>query len=193
MKKLVVVLGESICADNFVKLASEKSNLEVKQFKLKNLPTVIEDEPIIPQEAKRADVVLDYTNHPEIPHLLKEAKKIFTKSQISLPNVISLTCLCSVDIVDIFGLPRFKLEIEAGSIKKAAVITTAPCGATDEVAKRLIGITIEEAPQKAGLFAQFNCTGKKDTLHCAGRVHLNAVKEAIRQEILAPKIQRKPK
>lgn len=179
MKKLVVVLGESICANKFVKLASENPNLEVKQFKLKNLPTFIEDETIIPEEAKRADVILDYTKHPEIPHLLKAVKKIFNRLQVSLPNVTSLTCFCSADIVDGFGLPRFELEIEAGWITKVRVLTTAPCGATYEVAKKLIGISIEEAPQKAGLFAQFNCTGKKDTLHCAGRVHLNAVKTAI--------------
>jgi len=91
-----------------------------------------------------------------------------------------LNCFCSGDIIDIFGLPRFELEIEANKIKSAKVITTAPCGATYEVAKKLIGINIDEAPQKAGLFAQFNCTGKKNTLHCAGKVHMNAVKAAIK-------------
>jgi len=88
MKKLVVVLGESICADKFIKLANKIPNLEVKQFKMKNLPILIEDETIIPEEAKKADIVLDYTNHPEIPHLLKLAKKVFTGMQISLHNVI---------------------------------------------------------------------------------------------------------
>jgi len=176
MKKLVVVLGESICADKFIRLASGRANLEVKQFKLKNLPLVIEDEAIIPVEAKIADVVLDYSVHPEILYWLKEAKKIFTHSPSKLPNVISLTCFCAEDIVDIFGKPRFDLKIESGVIKKARVITTAPCGATFEVAKKLIGLNIEEAPQKTGLCAQFYCTGKKDTLHCAGMMHLHAVK-----------------
>lgn len=189
MKKLVVVLGESICADKFVRLASEKSNLDIKQFKLRNLPTFIENETIIPEEAKRADVILDYTRHPEIPHLLKDVKKIFNRLQVSLPNVTSLTCFCSTDIVDVFGLPRFELEIETGRIIKAKVLTTAPCGATYEVAKKLIGVSIEEAPQKAGLFAQFNCTGKKDTLHCAGKVHFNTVKSAIDNHSEYPQIQ----
>jgi len=179
MKKLVVVLGESICADKFIRLASRRTNLEVKQFRLKNLPLLIEDEAIIPAEAKIADVVLNYTGHPEILFWLKEAKKIFTPSPTLLPNVISLTCFCSEDIVDIFGRPRFELKIESGVIKKVKVITTAPCGATFEVAKKLIGLNIEEAPQKAGLYAQFYCTGKKDTLHCAGMMHLNALKEKI--------------
>lgn len=180
MKKLVVVLGEGICADKFIKLASKRANLEIKQFKMENLPILIEDETIIPEETKKADVVLDYTNHPEIPHLLKWAKKVFTGIEVFLPNVISLTCFCSCDIVDIFGLPRFELRIKSNEIKNAKVITTAPCGATYEVAKKLIGINIKDGPQKAGLFAQFNCTGKKTTLHCAGNVHLNAVKEAIK-------------
>jgi hypothetical protein len=180
VKKLVVVLGESICADRFIKLANKRANLEVKQFKMENLPILIEDETIIPEEAKKADVVLDYTDYPEIPYLLKSAKKVITNMQVFLHNVIYLNCFCSGDIIDIFGLPRFELEIEAKKIKSAKVITTAPCGVTYEVAKELIGINIDEAAQKAGLFAQFNCTGSKDTLHCAGKVHMNAVKSAIK-------------
>ncbi|MDO8490722.1 MAG: DUF166 family protein [Dehalococcoidia bacterium] len=59
-----------------------------------------------------------------------------------------------------FGKPRFKITVNprTRNIETCEVERGAPCGATHYAAKRLIGVSVEEAAPKAGLFShQYPC------------------------------------
>ena len=69
------------------------------------------------------------------------------------------------------------------------VVRGAPCGASWEAARRLIGVGIDDAPRKIGLDTQFYCIADpagwdpihgKSPVHFAGRVHSKALVDAIK-------------
>ena len=82
-----------------------------------------------------------------------------------------------------FGAPEFEVEIEGDRIKDVRVIRSAFCGASYFVAEMLKGSKIDEAPWKAGYYAQiFPCTastGPKGGIHKAGNAHKKAIEKAI--------------
>ena len=80
------------------------------------------------------------------------------------------------------------MAIKDGKISEVMVVRGAPCGATWEAAKRLIGHPAEDAVRKIGLETQFFCSANpsgwdpmygKSPVHFAGRIHSRELQKAI--------------
>ncbi len=80
------------------------------------------------------------------------------------------------------------MEIDNGVITDVRVVRGAPCGASWEAARRMIGVDIGEAPRKMGLDTQFYCFADpagwdpihgKSPVHFAGKVHSKALADAV--------------
>ena len=80
------------------------------------------------------------------------------------------------------------MEIEDGKIADIRVVRGAPCGATWEAARRLIGHPVEDAVRKVGLDTQFYCSANpagwdpmygKSAVHFAGKIHSKELQKAI--------------
>lgn len=64
-----------------------------------------------------------------------------------------------------FGKPRFRIAVDPGTktIQVCEVERGAPCGATHYASNRLIGVSVEEAVPRAGLFShQYPCLASMD-------------------------------
>jgi hypothetical protein len=90
-----------------------------------------------------------------------------------------------------FGLPEFKIEVEADRIKSIAVKRGAPCGATWDVLARVIGLPVQEAITTLAREVQYICYADpssfdpisgKSPLHYAGDVHAAALKKALSEK-----------
>lgn len=53
-----------------------------------------------------------------------------------------------------FGRPEVRLEVGGGIVRGVEVLRGAPCGSTHYMARRLVGVRVEEAARLAGLFVQ---------------------------------------
>ena len=181
----VAIIGTGRCAEEFIKNVSihGKNTRIVERVFLKDLPQVLDDSNgLIPESVLKADVILDYSNHPDIPYALKPARKIITTSKCNLSNVVSVDCFCGVDISGEFGIPEFRVSVEEGRIKEIDVIKSSPCGAAYYLAEKLRGMLIEEAITKSGLLTQFACKGKggpASAIHIAAGIHRGAIEKAI--------------
>ena len=80
------------------------------------------------------------------------------------------------------------MDIKGGKIINIRVIRGAPCGATWDAAKRMIGLKVEEALIRIGLDTQIFCTAnpanwdpiyQKSPVHMAGKLHSKSLKKAI--------------
>ena len=80
------------------------------------------------------------------------------------------------------------MAIKDGKITEVHVVCGAPCGATWEAARRLIGHPAEDAVRKIGLDTQFYCSADpsgwdpiygKSPLHFAGKIHSKEMQKAI--------------
>jgi len=87
-----------------------------------------------------------------------------------------------------FGAPEFSVRVADDRLVSIEVVRGAPCGATWDAARRLIGERTEEAVRKIGLLAQFSCSADpagwdpmygKSPVHFAGIVHSKALARAI--------------
>jgi hypothetical protein len=81
------------------------------------------------------------------------------------------------------------VEISDGKLVRVKVLRGAPCGATWEAAKRITGVSVDEAPVRMGLEPQFFCTANpagwdpiygKSPVHFAGNIHSKALARAIK-------------
>ncbi len=81
------------------------------------------------------------------------------------------------------------MEVADGKISNVRVIRGAPCGATWEVVKRLIGHPSDDAARKIGLETQFFCSADpagwdplygKSPVHFAGKIHDKELKKQLR-------------
>lgn len=83
-----------------------------------------------------------------------------------------------------FGAPEVEIEVENGRIKDVRVIRSAFCGATYYVAEKIKGLSVDEAPTKAGYYTQiFPCLaprGLEGGIHKAARAHKRAVEKALK-------------
>jgi len=80
------------------------------------------------------------------------------------------------------------VAIKDGKVVEINVIRGAPCGATWEAARRLIGHPVEDAARKIGLDTQFYCSANpagwdpiygKSPVHFAGKIHSKELQKAI--------------
>jgi thymidylate synthase len=79
-----------------------------------------------------------------------------------------------------------------GKIATVSVVRGAPCGATWEAARKIIGRPAEEAAVRMGLEVQFFCSADpagwdpiygKSPVHFAGNVHAKALEKAMRAHL----------
>ena len=75
-----------------------------------------------------------------------------------------------------------------GKLVEIEVVRGAPCGATWEAARRLLGHSVEDAARKIGLDTQFYCSANpagwdpiygKSPVHFAGKIHSKELQKAI--------------
>ena len=87
-----------------------------------------------------------------------------------------------------FGKPVFDVTLKEGRIAEVTVRRGAPCGATWEAARRIIGLDPQVAIVRIGLETQFFCSADpagwdpiygKSPVHYAGERHSAALKRAI--------------
>jgi hypothetical protein len=80
------------------------------------------------------------------------------------------------------------VHVADGRLVSVSVVRGAPCGATWDAARQLVGERAEEAVRKIGLLAQFSCSADpagwdpiygKSPVHFAGIVHSKALARAI--------------
>lgn len=165
------------------------------------LPLVLDDTSTYLPKDIVCDLVLDYLQHndlstdlaalcfkKEIP-VVASGKKIVGKKAITPPTCCGLSRLDGLgNYGDKFGAPEFEVEIEDGKISDVKVLRGAPCGASWEVAKRLIGHPADDAVRKIGLETQFYCYADpagwdpiygKSPVHFAGKIHSKQLQKAI--------------
>lgn len=83
------------------------------------------------------------------------------------------------------------MRIEDGTVLDIVVKRGAPCGATWNAARRVVGLSVDEAPTRIGLEVQFFCSADpsgwdpiygKSPVHFAGKVHRKALEKALGQK-----------
>ena len=149
------------------------------------------------------DLVLDFLRHNDLSTDLaamcvkKKIPLIASGKKISGAGVMTPPTWCGLprqvglgNYGENFGAPEFRVEVEAGKIKDVEVVRGAPCGATWEVASRLIDHPVEDAVRKIGLETQFFCYADpggwdplhgKSPVHFAGKIHSKQLQKAIDQ------------
>ncbi|MDP2845469.1 MAG: DUF166 domain-containing protein, partial [Candidatus Methanoperedens sp.] len=123
---------------------------------------------------------------------LSELQKISEKYNMHV-EVHEICCdieECGNEVVDefasCFARPELKITVKSGLITKVEVLRGAPCGSTWHMAKGLVGVSVKDAPGKAGLLVQqYPCRavrGIKGGIHKAGELHKKAVENALAVE-----------
>ena len=184
----VSILGRSMCAERFMEIVKKmgKKTEIVSRVRLDNLPGIVDDLAVIrnsiPDSIFEADVILDYSAHPDVVYALEDAKKVITTAKCDLPNVLRVGCFCAADISEEFGVPVFKVKTVAGKVKEVEVKKSSPCGAAYFIAEEVVGMDAAEALEKIGLLAQYVCRGSggpKSALHAAARIHKEAFEKGL--------------
>jgi hypothetical protein len=170
------------------------------------LPLVLDDTSAYLPDDISCDLVLDFLRHNDLSTdladrcmkknipIIASGKKIVGKKAITPPTCCGLPRLNGLGSYgENFGAPEFEVEIEDGKISAVKVIRGAPCGASWESAKRLIGHPAEDAVRKIGLETQFYCYADpsgwdpiygKSPVHFAGKIHSKELQKAI-EKVLA--------
>ncbi|MCF8079018.1 MAG: DUF166 domain-containing protein [Desulfobacterales bacterium] len=169
-----------------------------------SLPEVIDEAgPYLP-ESLEADLVLDYLRHPDLSYELAErcrdlgipvvasGRKIRVKGTLTPPTCCGLARNERTGLYgEAFGAPEFDARVQDGKVVEIRVLRGAPCGASWEAARRVQGLSVEEAVVRIGLDVQFYCTADpagwdpiygKSPVHFAGDVHSAALKRALRRD-----------
>jgi len=146
-----------------------------------------------------ADLVLCFIKHPDLCQYLAELCQ-----QKGIPMIASgtkttgaitpFTC-CGLGKSERlgaygqqFGVPEFSVTVADGRITALTVQRGASCGATWEVASKVIGMTLEEARPTLAREVQYLCVANPSAfdpisghsaLHYAGEVHIAALNKAL--------------
>lgn len=173
--------------EKIVKTISKK--YDVVPFKLpRDLPEVLEESVEFPGEFKDCKVVISYAFHGNVNEDLVRLSRFWNVEKIVLvgnyrhlksPKVLVDSACCTLKIIEGFGIPKFRLKVEGNIVVEADVLSSAPCGASYEVAREIVGLDVDRALERAGLVAQFHCLSNRDGIHKAGRIHSLAVKRAL--------------
>ncbi len=165
------------------------------------LPLVLDDTSAYLPDNISCDLVLDFLRHNDLSAdladrclqenipIIASGKKIVGKNVIMPPTCCGLARQEGLGKYgENFGAPEFEIEIEDGIISDIKVTRGAPCGASWESAKRLIGHPAADAIRKIGLETQFFCYADpagwdpiygKSPVHFAGRIHSKGLQKAI--------------
>ncbi len=170
------------------------------------LPPVLDDTSAYLPEHISCDLVLDFLRHSDLSTdladrclkndipIIASGKKIVGKKAITPPTCCGLPRQEGLGSYgENFGAPEFEVEIEDGKIAAVRVLRGAPCGASWEAAKRLIGHPADDAVRKIGLETQFYCYADpsgwdpiygKSPVHFAGKIHSKGLQKAIERVLL---------
>lgn len=165
------------------------------------LPDIIDDASDYLPDHIDSDLVLDHLRHPDVSHDLWNLCERFNipviakGKNISGRSVITPKTCCSLPrearlgrYGEQFGAPELKTEITDGIITGITIVRGAPCGATWEAAKSLIGKPVEGSDIQFGLKIQFYCSADpadwdvmygKSPVHSGADMHKEALKKAI--------------
>lgn len=174
------------------------TGMEVEVYNVpEDLPEIVDNpEDFIPEDIE-AELILDYVYHDDITDYLvdlgrKKGIPVIASGRKIRGAITPATCCALGEVrgiegyTSIFGSPELEVEVEGGVIKRVDVKRGAPCGATWEAAKKIVGMRVEEAPARFALEVQFICSArgfyhwaKKAPLHVAGELHKEAIKRAI--------------
>ncbi len=165
------------------------------------IPPVLDDSSEYLPSDFQADLILDYLKHPDLSHDLAVMCKnrgiplIASGKKFRLEGTFTPMICCALSrhprlgqYGDRFGAPEFAIEIEGERIRKITVLRGAPCGSSWEVAARMTGASIKDAPARMGLEVQFFCTADpsgwdpifgKSPVHLTGEIHRAALCRAI--------------
>ncbi|MCD6493377.1 MAG: hypothetical protein J7K36_06235 [Archaeoglobaceae archaeon] len=168
----------------------------------------------IPKKFFDVDMIISYAAHPDINlEIIKLAEKNGIKLVIFSGGakagsykqlkeegkkrgvkVIWEEICCSTPAINdsrfdeffsLFGVPEFEIEVKNGKIKDVKVKKSAFCGATYFVAEKIKGLSVNEAPAKAGYYTQiYPCMASRGInggIHRAARVHKRAVEKALQK------------
>ncbi len=167
------------------------------------LPSFIEDGCAYLPDTLAADLVLDYLRRLDLSHDLwsfceRNAVPVVASSKKGAGAwaVTPRTC-CALPKMEklgaygrLFGAPELEVTVTDGRIAGISVRRGAPCGATWDAARRVIGVRVEEAPAAIGLTVQYHCTADpsgwdvmhgRSAVHIAAELHSSALKKAIDQ------------
>lgn len=170
-----------------------------------SFPDFIDDSSEILPLHIEADLVLNFLQHPDLSQdLIKicENNKIPVISSGKKKNVAwgfnPPTCcgLIKDDSLgtygELFGSPEFSVTITNNIISHIEIIRGASCGATWEAARKVTGLSIEEARHRIGLETQFFCFADpanwdpicgKSPVHFAGNIHAKALQKALENSL----------
>ncbi|MGD9210864.1 MAG: DUF166 family (seleno)protein DfsP [Desulfobacteraceae bacterium] len=167
-----------------------------------DLPAIIDDGRIYLPEIDTADLVLDYLIHLDLSYdlsllcrekdipVVASGKKMTIKSTFTPPVCCALPFHSRLGCYGRrFGRPEFEVTVKGGLVERINVKRGAPCGATWQVAQKVIGQSPEEAAIGIGLKSQFLCSADpsgwdpingKSPVHLAGHLHRAAFLKGIR-------------
>jgi len=147
-----------------------------------------------------ADLCLNFIRHPDLSQYLvdlcnnKEIPVVASGQNVT-GAITPFTC-CGLgehralgEYGRRFGMPRLEVKLSNKKISEVKVIRGAPCGATWEAAPSIIGLFFDEAAYTFSRGIQYICAvdpsgfdpiREKSRLHYAGKIHINALKIALR-------------
>jgi len=147
-----------------------------------------------------SELILDHLYHPDLTAYLVDRAKAFGRDVIASgrkhPEILTPSTCCTLGKFDRlgayaehFGAPEFEVKVsDDGVVEEVKVLRGAPCGATWEAAKSIVGMKLEEALPRIGLSTQFNCFAKANPnvfltnpLHVAGEIHISALEKALKK------------
>jgi len=165
------------------------------------LPDFIDDPEDYINDNFEADVVLCFIKHPDLADYLAEICQrkgipiIASGTKTSLA-LTPFTC-CGLGVHknlgaygEQFGVPELEVILHDNKISAVEVKRGASCGATWQMADKIIGLTVEEALPVIGREVQYLCAADpsafdpisgKSSLHFAGHVHIDALKKAAKK------------
>lgn len=166
-----------------------------------DLPEVIDDaSPWLP-ERPEADLVLDYLRHPDLRLELAGRCRaagipvIASGAPGREQGVVSPPTCCGLArrselgaYAEQFGAPELEVQVDKGRVAAVRVVRGAPCGASREAARKVVGLPPEEAAVRYGLEVQMHCKADpagwdplhdQSPVHFAGRVHAEAFRRAL--------------
>jgi len=165
------------------------------------LPEFIEDPAEYLSDPPAVDLILNYLRHPDLSqHLVACCRRrgitVIAPGKRHEGAICPFTCCSQVPRPELgsygqcFGLPELEVQLDqAGRIGSVRVLRGAPCGATWEAARRVIGRPPEDALSRFPLEVQFLCGAKSDgfdpvsgtsPVHHAGHVHHAALVRALK-------------
>lgn len=173
-------------------------------------PTLFLEKLNIDNDVFNANTIITYSMHPDLtPEIAKLAGKGGVRALI-VPGGASRAPIAELDEIskqygmyievdDIcctlkpnpaapeytskFGSPVLDIKTRDGKIVDVNVIRGAPCGSTWKMAEKLIGMSVSDAPARAGLLIQqYPCRavrGNTGGIHESAQIHKKAVERAL--------------